>query len=110
MNPKNEPDGVFTAAGRATDESLRIASAIRSGRLTRHDFQAWYEKRHAEGLGIVLALREKASVIAEPIEMALAQGRDIFRSTADHPSRRRRTTRTASKHAGSGASRRARTK
>lgn len=91
---KNEPDGVFAAMGRATDESLKVASALGTGRLTRHQFGAWYEKRRSEGTGMVVSLREAASALAQPVETALAQGQELLRSAAPRttarPARRRR--------------------
>ena len=66
--------GAFTALGRAADDTLEIASAIRSGRLTRHQFEEWLEKRRGEGEGLVITLRDKASGMLKPVEIAITRG------------------------------------
>lgn len=57
---------VFPARGRAADESRRIVSAIRAGRLTRRQFDAWYTKRRSGGKGLVITLRERAPASGRP--------------------------------------------
>jgi hypothetical protein len=102
MTRKNEPAGVFAAMGRAVDESVDIASSIRSGSLTRRQFEKWYAKRRAEGAGFVVTMREKASGLAEPVEAAIVQGEELLRSVApraaERPKRRRPVRRAAVKH------------
>jgi hypothetical protein len=92
---KNDADGVFAAMGRAADDSLEIVSLIRAGKLTRHRFEAWYTQRRAEGEGLVMTLRAKASGLAEPLESVIVQGEKILSSVAPraakHPAHHRRT-------------------
>lgn len=45
---------------RAAVENSEIVSAIREGRLTRRQFDAWHTQRRAAHKGIVITLREKA--------------------------------------------------
>ena len=93
MTGKREPDGTFAAMGRAADESFENALAIRAGKLTRPQFEAWYMKRRAEGTGMVITLREKTTDLTKPVEAALKRGQDLLRSAA--PKRARRAHRKA---------------
>ena len=100
MTRKSESSGVFTVMGRAADESLEIASAIRAGRLTRNQFDAWYTKRRNEGEGLVITLREKASELVKPVEGIMTAGGELLRAAGPRtarPARRRRTARHASR-------------
>jgi len=85
--------GAFTALGRAADDTLDIAGAIRSGRLTRRQFDEWMEKRRDEGQGLVITLRDKASGMLRPVEIAMARGEELLRSVAPAPVSRRRHSR-----------------
>ena len=85
--------GAFTALGRAADDTIEIAGAIRSGRLTRHQFDEWMEKRRDEGEGLVITLREKTAGLMKPVEIAMARGEELLRSVAPAPISRRRHSR-----------------
>jgi hypothetical protein len=50
------------------EENALIAIALRSGTLTRTAFEAWYEKRRAEGAGFIVTLRARAEETVAPIE------------------------------------------
>lgn len=103
MPEKKEPDGPLTALGRAGDESLEIAAAIREGRLTRPQFDAWYAKRRSEGSRLVITLREKVAILAEPVGAAVARGEEMLGWAApralNRPPRRHRARRRAVAHA-----------
>jgi hypothetical protein len=85
--------GAFTAFGRAADDTLEIASAIRAGRLTRHQFEDWLQRRREQGEGLVITLREKTANMAKPLELALERGEELLRSVAPRPVARRRHAR-----------------
>ncbi|MDD5303280.1 MAG: hypothetical protein PHS14_09245 [Elusimicrobia bacterium] len=55
---------VFPVKGRGAVKSRDIASAIREGRLTRDQFDAWHTQRR--GGGLVITLRETTSEPAKP--------------------------------------------
>ena len=99
MTGKREPDGMFAAIGRAADESFEIAEAIRGGRLTRPEFEAWYLKRRAEGTELVITLREKTVELTKPVQTALKHSVEVLRSAAPRRARRshRRNRRSKSK-------------
>ena len=97
MTKKPETEGAFAAMGRAADESLEIAMAIRGGRLTRPQFDAWYNRRRAEGRGLVITLREKTSDMTKPVETAIKQGEELLRAVPR--ARVRRSHRRVKAHA-----------
>lgn len=68
-------EGVFESAGKAVDESMALAAALRAGRLTRSQFDAWYAKRTAESNDLIVNLRERTTRLLEPVETAIEQGR-----------------------------------
>lgn len=88
MTRKHKTDGVFTAALNAADESIEIASSLRSGHLTRKKVGAWYEKRRKEGASMAAGLRETAYDLARPLDGAIAQGRGMLHSMASRPAPR----------------------
>ena len=88
MTRKHKSEGLFDAMRTAADESLEIATALRSGELTRARFDAWCEKRLNEGADIVGGLRERASGLARPIEAAVEQGRDMMDTLTAAPAPR----------------------
>jgi hypothetical protein len=92
MTRKNKSeDGVFTSVGRAVDENLTMAIALRSGKLTRPQFDAWYSKRRAEGAGMIVTLRERASNMVQPLQAAVELGKELILEPAPrHAARRRR--------------------
>lgn len=49
------------ASGGNGVKSHEIVAAIREGRLTRRQFDAWHTQRRGKGKGIVITLREKPS-------------------------------------------------
>ncbi len=54
---------------------MRMALAVREGRLTRAQFDAWYARRASEGAGLVGSLRQTTMQMLEPIGSVLEQGR-----------------------------------
>lgn len=60
MTRKIERVEAVPSGGRAAVKSHEIVSAIREGRLTRGQFDAWHTQRRSAGRGIVITLREKA--------------------------------------------------
>ena len=83
-------EGIFETAGKAVDESMTLAAAIRSGTLTRAEFDAWYAKRTSERAAIIVNLRARTNHVLEPIESALEAGRDAMRGEPPLPRRARR--------------------
>lgn len=88
MTRKSE--GIFATVGRAADESVAIADAIRAGRLTRAQFDAWYNRRRSEGAGIVVRLRERAEEMGGPAATLARQGERFAATVMPAPRRRRR--------------------
>jgi hypothetical protein len=95
MTRKSASDaGVFTSVGKALDESMELAAALGTGKLTRAEFDAWYAKRTAEGASLVENLRRRTSRLMAPVQTAVSQGRNMVRSAAPAmPAGRRRSTR-----------------
>ena len=90
---RDADDGVFESAGKAVDKSLTMAAALRAGKLTRSQFDAWYTKRTAEGADLIVNLRERTTRLLEPIEAALEQSGLVLRAAAPparHRAHRRR--------------------
>ena len=114
MSQKSESEGIFAAMGRVADESIGIAAAIGAGSMTREKFDAWYEKRRAEGTGIVVSLRERATNIAEPVGTVIVRGQEMMRAAmprvSERPRRRRRTLRRPVKRAVASVARKAKGK
>lgn len=67
MPEKNEGPKAFASLGRAVDKSLGLAYAMRSGKLTRSQFEKWYKKRSDEGAQLIVKIRERTSEAAEPV-------------------------------------------
>jgi hypothetical protein len=90
--------GPFEIAGKAMDESIGMAAAVREGRLTRSQFDAWYSRRTAEGAGLVGSLRQSTMRLLEPIGSVLDQGRRALSPMAAprHVHRRHARARPAS--------------
>lgn len=65
MVRKNQ-SGAFPAKGRSAVEIQDIVSAIREGRLTRRQFEAWHAKRRGASKGFVIAMRETPPDGARP--------------------------------------------
>lgn len=81
-------EGIFQSAGKAVDESMMMAEAIRAGTLTRAQFEAWYAKRAAERSAIVVSLRARSTRLLQPLATALNRGRAAL--NAPPPPRRPR--------------------
>lgn len=75
-------------------ENERVAIALRSGRLTRTQFQAWYERRRAEGAGTIVTLRGALG----PAEPVGAAGGETFPPRASVPGRPRPSRRRRAAH------------
>jgi len=90
--------GMFESAGKAVDESVTMAEAIRSGKLTRTEFDAWYMKRTSEREALIVNLQARTNRFLQPLESAFERGREMLRpAPAPRRARRRRpATRAAS--------------
>lgn len=66
--------GVFESLGRAVDESMEMAAALREGKLTRKQFDEWYSKRSAESMDLIVNMRQRTGRMLEPVASALGQG------------------------------------
>jgi hypothetical protein len=88
---------LFESAGKAVDESMTMAEAVRSGKLTRSEFDAWYAKRTSERAAIIVNLRATTNRLLEPLEDAFDRGRAALR--ASPPPRRARRHRPAARAA-----------
>jgi hypothetical protein len=86
---RHERQGTFAKIGRAADESMTIAAAIRDGRLTRRQFDEWYAQRRADGEGLVITLRTTAARLARPVESVLEQSAGALRAVAPAPRKRK---------------------
>src|SRR6185503_18560187 len=85
MAHKRSGFGVFESVGRAVDESVDMAAALRDGRLTRREFDAWYARRRAQSRGLIVDFRRRTTRMLEPVSYAIEQGRHAI-----VPSQRRR--------------------
>ncbi|HXS99729.1 MAG TPA: hypothetical protein VN915_03590 [Elusimicrobiota bacterium] len=90
MAHKRNEHGVFESMGRAVDESVAMAEALREGRLTRRQFDAWYSRRRAQSRGLIVDLRRRTNRILEPVSSAIEQGRHALGSVTPRPPRPRR--------------------
>ena len=84
------PDGhgVFESLGKAVDESVEMAAALRAGKLTRRQFDAWYAKRSAQSKGLIVDLRHRTTRMLEPVATAIEQGRHVMSAAAPRSPRR----------------------
>jgi hypothetical protein len=85
-------EGIFATAGKAVDESMTMAESIRSGKLTRAEFEAWYAKRTSERETIIVNLRATTGRFLEPLGAAIERGREVLGAASPRPraARRRR--------------------
>jgi hypothetical protein len=88
-------EGIFETVGKAVDESMAMAAALRTGKLTRSQFDAWYSKRSREGATLIVNLRERTTRILQPVEAALEQGRHVLQSVEPEAPRRAHRRRAA---------------
>lgn len=97
----NNQGGLFSSIGRAVDDNMQAAADLGSGKMTRPQFDSWYAKRREEGTGMIVALRERAVQMAEPLEAAIGLGKGLLKSPPPAPSgrghARRRTRRAAAR-------------
>ncbi len=71
--------GMFAALGRALDESMEMAMDLRDGKITRADFERWYDKRREQGREITVTMRDRGMDAAgKPVEMALDFGKSVL--------------------------------
>jgi len=91
MTHKRSGTGVFESVGRAVDESVDMAAALRGGKLTRREFDAWYARRRAQSRGLIVDFRRRTTRMLEPVSYAIEQGRHAIVPSA----RRRRGVRRA---------------
>jgi hypothetical protein len=93
--------GIFESMGRAVDESVEMAEALRSGRLTRRQFDSWYAKRSAQSKNLIVDLRQRTTRMLKPVATAIEQGTHAIRGAAPGSARRaHRRPRSASRAAG----------
>ena len=88
-------EGIFESVGKAVDESMTMAAALRKGKLTRSQFDAWYAKRTSESEGLIVNLRERTTRLLEPVETAIEQGRRVFEAAVPRRMRRAHRRRPA---------------
>ena len=81
-------EGLFESMGKAVDESMEMAAALRAGKLTRTQFDAWYSKRTAEGADLIVNLRERTTRLLEPVAAAVEQSRQALGAAVAQPMRR----------------------
>ena len=94
MAHKRSGQGVFESVGRAVDESVGMAAALRDGKLTRREFVAWFARRRVLCWGLFVDFRRRTSWLLEPVSYAIEQGRDAI---VPSPRRRRRIRRAAAR-------------
>ena len=95
MAHKRFVNGVFESMGRAFDESVEMAAALRDGRLTRRQFDAWYARRRAQSRGLIVDLRQRTTRILEPVATVIEQGRHAIGAAAQRSPRQRAARRSA---------------
>ena len=80
-----------------------MAAALRAGKLTRPQFEAWYSRRTVQGSDLMFNLRDLTARLLEPVAAVLEQnGRRVLDSVATQPARRsyrRRTIRASARRA-----------
>ena len=94
MAHKRSGFGVFESVGRAVDESVDMAAALRDGRLTRREFDAWYARRRAQSRGLIVDFRRRTTRMLEPVSYAIEQGRHAI---VPSPRRRNRIRRAVAR-------------
>lgn len=87
--------GVFESVGKAVDESVEMAAALRAGKLTRKQFDDWYAKRTAQSRNLIVDLRQRTTRLLEPVSSAIEQGRHALRAVAPQAPRRAHRRRRA---------------
>lgn len=87
---RNRPD-MFSSLGRTIDESMSMMADLSSGRMSRAEFDRWYEQRRRESMDMAFRLRDRTAGLREPMQLLF----DIGRSFVAGPSagRRRRSRR-----------------
>ena len=98
MERKNSADlGIFESMGKAVDESVDMAAALRDGKLTRKQFDEWYAKRSAQSMGLIVDLRQRTTRMLEPVASAFEQGRQALRNAVPQAPRRAHHRRAAAR-------------
>jgi hypothetical protein len=97
MAYKHFENGVFESMGRAVDESVEMAAALRDGRLTRRQFDTWYARRRAQSRGLIIGLRQRTTRILEPVSTVIEQGRHAISVAARRSATRRVSVRRSSR-------------
>lgn len=81
---------LLRSMGHTLDESLALVGSLGSGKLSRVQFQEWYERRRSEGTLLASELRKQVPVIAEPVAKAVEFGRAILEDFSASPAARMR--------------------
>ena len=78
MNQKKEASaGIFASFGRLVDESVALAASAGSGKMSKAQFDEWWEARRAEAMDMAAALRERSPDVRKPVETMLSLGREL---------------------------------
>lgn len=91
---RNRPD-MFSSLGRTIDESMSMMGDLSSGKMTRAEFDRWYEQRRRESMDMAFRLRDRTAGLREPMQLLLDIGRS-FVSGPGGARRGRRARRCAS--------------
>lgn len=86
---KGSSIGLFASLGRALDESVDMALEMRSGRMSRAEFDRWWNRRREQSRQVLDSLRERTMAMAEPVAGAVDMGRGALRTAVTSGSRSR---------------------
>lgn len=82
-------EGYFTGFGRMLDESMGMMNDFRNGKLTRAQFDRWYEQKRRDGMDMVFKLRDRSAGLRQPVELVFEIGKGFVTGPTSPPYRRR---------------------
>lgn len=82
-------EGMFTTLGKTLDESMSMMADFRSGKLTRREFDRWYEQKRRSGLDMAFKVRDRTAGLRQPLELVFEIGKGFMTGPASPPYRRR---------------------
>lgn len=90
-------EGYFTSMGRMLDESMGMMNDFRTGKLTRAQFDRWYDRRRRDGMDMVFKMRDRTAGLRQPVDLAFDIGRSFVGGPTSPPFRRRSRRRVSSR-------------
>lgn len=88
-------EGYFAGMGRMLDESMSMMNDFRSGKLTRRQFDRWYEQKRRNGMDMAFKLRDRSAGLRQPVELVFEIGKSLITGPTSPPYRRHSRRRPA---------------